>query len=147
MTQLETTREDKSDFVRYIVYPLLLIIYIGCLSLCVKKIIWNLTNSKPIIKGLFSVNCCTFTCRVIYFMDFSLHYPEEFFFFLDYWPFFTTATAAFVLVTSWLSLVYTINNPETAVGKVHFLNMGMLVFGITIQAAFRCTMATTTISP
>lgn len=136
MTQLETTREDESDFVRFIVYPLLLIVYIGCLSLCVKKIIWNLRESKPIIKGLFAVNCCTFICRVVFFMDFSLHYSDELFFFLDYWPFFTTTTAAYVLVTSWLSLIVTIENADTAPAKIQLMNRGMLGLGFSIQLTY-----------
>lgn len=136
MTQLEDTREDGTEFVRFLVYPLLLIVYIGCLSLCIKKIVWNLEESKPIIKGLFAVNCCTFMCRVVFFMDFSLHYPDELFFFLDYWPFFTTVTAAYLLVTSWLSLVITINHPESASHKIGRLNQGIFVMSIAIQLTY-----------
>jgi hypothetical protein len=136
MTQLETTREDKTEFVQFFVYPLLFIVYLACLCLCVKKLIWNLRESKPIIKGLFYVNCLTFTCRVVYFLDFSFHYPDELYFFLDYWPFFTTATAAFFLVTSWLSLLFTIADAETAETRINRLHKTLLGLGAFMHLSY-----------
>jgi hypothetical protein len=99
-------RDDARFYVRYVAFPILLVIYSVALGHCLFKLSQALKSRNRLGICIFSLNCLFFSSRCVYWLDIAFNYPIQVFMFLDEWPHIIQSTATMTLGVSWLIICY-----------------------------------------